>query len=105
MLKSSSEERIERSVCETRRSASYRSVAAVSAALGTVPLIALQRLVSCRLQNPAASSHPKVASEPKRNVRLTTFHTFSQPSGAKQCSSEFRESHQQYTPGWVGMVC
>jgi hypothetical protein len=39
MLKSSSEERIEMSVCEARKRASYRSVAAVSATLWIVPLI------------------------------------------------------------------
>jgi hypothetical protein len=43
MLKSSSEERIEMSVCETRSSVSYRSVTAVSAALWTVPLITTLR--------------------------------------------------------------
>src|ERR1700691_4380659 len=38
-LKSSSEERVEMRACETRKSASYRSVDAVSAALWTLPLI------------------------------------------------------------------
>src|ERR1700730_14530438 len=42
MLKSSSEERIEMRVCETRRSASYRLDTAVSAALGSVPRITVQ---------------------------------------------------------------
>src|SRR5260221_436675 len=100
MLKSSSEERTEMRVCETRRSALYRSVAASSSAFGTVPLIAVRRRGSRRSENPAASCHPKVASEPNRNVRLTTFHTcLNLGEGAKQSSSEFRDSHQQYTPG------
>src|SRR6266567_2379719 len=100
MLKSSSEERIEMRVCETRRSALYRSVAGASAAFGTVPLIAVQRRGSRRSEDLAASCHPKVASEPKRNVRLTTFHTcLNLGEGAKQSSSEFRESHQQIYTG------
>src|SRR5260370_42329113 len=73
MLKSFSEERVEMRVCETRRSASYRSVTAVSEAFWTVPLITI-------------------------GGNLTAFHTCLTRRGAKQRSSGFRDPSTRYTP-------
>jgi len=63
-LKSSSAEQIEMSVCKTRSSASYRSVATAGAALWTVPLIAV----------PGRQSSYSRCDLP-RHIRLTTFQT------------------------------
>src|SRR5260370_41054194 len=45
------------------------------------------------------ASYLRLGSEPRRTVRLRQFTNASVPGA--QRSSEFRESPQQYTPGWM----
>ena len=51
------------------------------------------------IRGPGAASYLNLGSEPRRTVRLRQFTNASVPGA--QRSSEFRESPQQYTPGWM----
>src|SRR5882762_7100809 len=80
MLRSFSQERTEMSVCETRRSASYRSVTAVSAALWTVLFITVLR---GELDNTSHLSQPWFA---QNNARQN-------PAGYQQNTPVRRRRH------------
>src|SRR6266436_1680715 len=79
MLKSSSEERIEIRVCETRRRASYRLLLAVSAAFD--PFRSSQSCSEHFVGGLGAACYLKLGSEPRRTVRIRQITPASAPGG------------------------